>query len=64
MPVPQARIDAVVAKIDGYAMDKYIEAAKRIEMNDIDVALRYLEDVEKLEKLRAKVRRNSYIYIN
>lgn len=55
MPVPQSRIDAVVAKIDGYAMDKYIDAAKRIEINDIDLALRYLEDAEKLEKLRAKV---------
>jgi len=55
MPVPQARIDAVVAKIDAYSMDKYIEAALRIEMGHIDVAFRYLEDAEKLEKLRAKV---------
>lgn len=53
--VPQARIDAVVAKIDGYIMDKYIEAAKRIEMGDVDLALKYLEDAEKLNTLRAKV---------
>lgn len=55
MPVPQARIDAVVAKIDGYTRDKYRKAAQRIEMNDIDIAMKCLDDAEKLEKLRVKV---------
>lgn len=53
--VPQARITRVVEKIDDHIMDKYIEAAKRIEMGDIDLALKYLEDAEKLNLLRTKV---------
>ena len=55
MAVPQARIDAVVAKIDTYIMDKYIDAAMRIEIDDIDIAIRYLDDAEKLNLLREKV---------
>jgi len=55
MPVPQARIDAVVAKIDGYIMEKYIDAALRIEMRDIALALKYLDDAEQLQSLRDKV---------
>lgn len=55
MAVPQARIEAVVSKIDGYIMTKYIDAALRIEMGDVSIAMRYLEDAEKLNTLRDKV---------
>jgi len=53
--IPQSRIDSVISQIDGYIMERYIEAAKRIEAKEIEMALKYLTDAERLQALRTKV---------